>query len=255
MTWTTPGLLQQAIVATFVVLSLPSDAAELLILSAGAVKSPLSVIAESYQKQTSHKLNVEYAPVGVIVKALAGGAMPDVIIVTTDVIDDTERKGWILPGLSVALGSVGVGVAVQELAPAPDISSPEALKQTLLNAKSITYMNPEKGTSGKHFAEVLRRLGIAEQMKSKTTLGESGFIMEPVARGEIEIGVQQITEILPVRGAKLVGPLPAALQKITTYIAALGAHAHEANEAKNFLAYLGGEEAKVEFNKKGFAAP
>ena len=96
----------------------------------------------------------------------------------------------------------------------PDISTPDALRQTLLNAKSITYMDPTKGTSGKHFASVLDQLGIADQMRAKTTLGDVGFVVEPVARGDLELGIQQITEILPVKGAKLVGPLPDALQKV-----------------------------------------
>jgi molybdate transport system substrate-binding protein len=216
MNWTIRGLSKQSALLVLVTLSLQASAADLSILSAGATRSALSVIVENYQKHSGYKLNVEYAPVGVIMKALADGTTPDVIIVSADVVDEAEHKGWIVPGSASPVVSVGVGVAVKEQAISPDISSPEALKQTLLDAKSITYMNPEKGTSGQHFAEVLKRLGIAEQMKPKTILGESGYIVEPVARGEIEIGIQQITEILPVKGVKLVGPLPASLQKITT---------------------------------------
>jgi len=114
-------------------------------------------------------------------------------------------------------------------------------------------VDPEKGTSGKHFAQVLQRLGIAEEMRGRTTLGDSGYVVEPVARGDIEIGIQQITEILPVAGARLVGPLPEPLQKITVYTAALGAQAHEVAAAQAFLAYLCGGPAKAVFSSKGFA--
>ncbi len=255
MTWIIRSLIKQSALLALVTLSLHANAAELSILSAGATRPALSAIIESYQKHSGNKLNAEYLPVGVIMKALADGATPDVIIITADVIDDAEHKGWTVPGSAIPVGSVGVGVAVREQAKSPDISSPEALKQTLLSAKSITYMNPEKGTSGKHFSEVLKRLGIAEQMKPKTILGESGFIVEPVARGEIEIGIQQITEILPVKGVKLVGPLPASLQKTTIYIAALGAHSHATAAARDFILTLRGVEAKETFKQKGFTVP
>jgi molybdate transport system substrate-binding protein len=236
-------------------LALTCEATDLSVLSAGAAKSALSEIVERYQMISGNKLNVEYAPVGVLLQRLSGGAKPDVLIVTTDVIGDVEHKGWTVPGTATPVGNVGVGIAVQAQAKTPDISTPDALKQTLLNAKSITYIDPSKGTSGKHFAEVLRRLGIAEQMKAKTTLGDTGYVVEPVARGEIEIGIQQITEILPVKGVKLVGPLPDPLQKTTTYTVALGANATEVAAARNFLAYLAGDNAREVFRQKGFAVP
>lgn len=238
-----------------IALPLTCNAVDLSILSAGATKSALNEIVERYQKISGNKLNVEYAPVGVLLQHLSGGAKPDVLIVTADVIDDVEHKGWVVSGTAAPLGSVGVGVAVQAQARTPDISTPEALKQTLLNAKSITYMDPNKGTSGKHFAEVLKRLGIVEQMKDKTTLGDAGYIVEPVARGEIEIGIQQITEILPVKGAKLVGPLPEPLQKTTIYTVALGAASPEEAVARAFITYLTGAESREVFRQKGFTVP
>ncbi len=255
MTWTIRAFSKQIALAASLGLSLTCSAADLSILSAGATKSALSEIVESYQKISGNKVNVEYAPVGVIMKRLSDGATPDVLLVTADVIGDVESKGWTVAGTAAPFGSVGVGVAVQEQAKSPDISTPEALKQTLLNARSITYIDPSKGTSGKHFAEVLKRLGIAEQMKAKTILGDTGYVVEPVARGEIEIGIQQITEILPVKGAKLVGPLPASLQKITIYTAALGAHSGESEAAKKFIAYLSGADAREVIKKKGFSLP
>lgn len=255
MTWINRVFPKLIAVAVSFMFPLICCAAELSILAAGATRPALSEIVESYQRVSGNKLNVEYGPVGVLMQRLAKGATPDIVFVTADVIGEVERKGWTVPGTAAPVGSVGVGVAVQEHATSPDISTPEAFRQTLLNAKSITYMNPEKATSGKHFAEVLKRLGIADQMKAKTKLGESGFVVESVARGESEIGIQQITEILPVRGVKLVGPLPASLQKTTIYTVALGAHSRDAAAARNFISYLNGAQAKEVFRQKGFSAP
>lgn len=241
--------------AALLSVGLCAHAAELSVFSAGAVKPALSALVDNYQKASGHTLVVEYAPVGVLLKRLAEGAKPDVLIVTADVMDEVQRKGWASPGSAAALGSVGVGVAIREGAKAPDISSPEALKQAILSAKSITYIDPAKGTSGKHFAEVLQRLGIADQVKGKTVLGETGYVVEPVARGEVELGFQQITEILPVQGATLVGPLPAPLQKVTTYVATPSSQARDTAATKDFIAFLGSPSAQQVFRQKGFAAP
>lgn len=137
---------------------------------------------------------------------------------TDAAIDDLARKGIAATGTRTVLARVGIGVAVREGAALPDISTPEALKQTLLAAKSLVYVDPAKGgTSGIHFAGVLQRLGIAEAVKGKTTLLPGGYVVELVAKGEIELGVHQISEILAVKGVRLVGPLPRELQKITIF--------------------------------------
>ncbi len=237
------------------VLSTGVHASELLVWSAGAAQTPLSLLISDYQKASGNTVKVEFAPVGVLVKRLAEGGRPDVLILSQDVVPNVEKNGWTVPGTASPIGRVGVGVAIKEGAPMPDISTPAALRQTLLNAKSITYMDPTKGTSGKHFASVLEQLGIADQMKAKTTLGDVGFVVEPVARGDLELGIQQITEILPVKGAKLVGPLPEALQKITTYSIALGTQARDAPVARDLMTYIASQRSQAVFVVHGFAAP
>ena len=249
------GLKYLVLGAAIAVCATHGEAAEIHVWSAGAAKAPLSEVIESYQKASGNSIKVDYAPVGVLVKRLSDGGKPDVLIVSQDVIADVERNGWSVSGSSASVGSVGVGIAVKEGNPLPDISSPEALRKTLLAAKTITYMDPSKGTSGKHFASVLEQLGITEQVKSKTTLGDVGFVVEPVARGEIEIGIQQITEILPVKGVYLVGPLPASLQKITTYSMALGTNAKDPETARNFMSFVRSGSASSVFRAKGFATP
>ena len=246
------AIIGHLICAALICLSLAASAAEISVLSAGAVKPALSEVVPNYENRTGHHVTIEYAPVGTIMRRLAEGAKADVVVITSDVMAEAEGKGWVVRGKAIALGDVGVGVAVNEHAVAPDISTPEALKQTLLAAKSITYIDPEKGTSGKHFAEVLRRLGIAEAMKAKTKLGDSGYVVEPVARGEIELGIQQITEIIPVKGVKLVGPLPDALQKITVYMAAPTSQTRDAAAVLSFFSYLRTAETRELFTRKGF---
>lgn len=241
--------------AAILFLSSAASAADISVYSGGAVKAALSVVVANYEKTGRHHVTVAYAPVGTLMGRLAGGGAPEVVVLTTDVMPTAESKGWAEPGHAFPLGGVGVGVAVREGAAAPDISTPESLKQALLAATSITYIDPEKGTSGKHFAEVLERLGIAAAVKDKTRLGDAGYVVEPVARGEIELGIQQITEILPVKGVMLVGPLPEPLQKITVYSAAPTPAARDPEAVRDFLAYLRGPESRRVFADKGFLAP
>jgi molybdate transport system substrate-binding protein len=232
--------------------SFASHAAELVVWSAGAVKPAVEEIFPEFQKQSGIRLQVQYAPVGVWMRRLAEGGQPDVLILSSDVIKEVESKGWSVPGSATPLGNVVVGVAVKQGAKLPDVSTPEALRSALLAAKSITYMDPQKGTSGKHFAGVLEQLGIAEQVKSKTTLGDAGYVMEPVARGEIELGIQQITEILPVKGAVLVGPLPPSLQKTTTYVMAQGSRATDRQAVTALGQFLQSPAALESFKRAGF---
>jgi len=230
-------------------------AGDIVVWSAGAAQTPLSILIQDYQKSSSNTVKVEFAPVGVLVKRLADGGRPDVLIVSQDVMANVEKNAWAVPQTATPIGQVGVGIAIKEGAPMPDVSTPAALRKTLLNAKSLTYMDPNKGTSGKHFASVLDQLGISEQVKSKTILGDIGFVVEPVARGDIEIGIQQITEILPVKGAKLVGPLPESLQKITTYVIALGAQLRNATDARDFMTFVTNPRSRTVFVSNGFVVP
>ncbi len=242
-------------VAAMMMATHPGSANELTIYSGGAVKSALTVVAEAFEKKDGAKITLEFHPMGPLTRKLADGAIPDVVVVSEEVLADLTPKALLRDDSLTEVGRVGIGVAVHENAPAPDISTPEALRRTLLNAKSIVYIDPARGTSGKHFAGVLERLGIAEAIKAKTTLGSGGFVVEPVGRGEIELGVHQITEILPVKGVKLVGPLPAALQKETVYVGAVTRSAKQEVAARRFLAYLRTPEVRTMFAERGFIEP
>lgn len=166
------------------------------------------------------------------------------------VISGGAAKAFVQP-----LARVGVGVAVHERAPDPDISSADAFRRTLLAARSVVYIDPAIGTSGKHVAQVLERLGIAEQIKPKATLGKGGYVVEPVGRGEIELGIHQISEMLPVKGVRVVGPLPAELQKYTTYVAVPVAGSAQSAAVEAFILHLTGQAARARLAATAYSAP
>jgi molybdate transport system substrate-binding protein len=225
-----------------------ASAQEIRVLSGGAAKSLVDPLAASFKGGT---VKVEYQPMGRLVQTLAAGEKVDMVIVTTETLPALERDGRVQRGAK-PIARVGIGVAVNEKAPSPDISTPDAFRKTLLAAKSVVYIDPKVGTSGKHVAEVLSRLGISEEINRKATLGQGGYVVEPVGRGEIELGIHQISEILPVKGVKLVGPLPPELQKYTVYAAV---PVSQSRLVLDFIDHLTGPEAKTRLAQAGYTAP
>jgi len=224
-----------------------------VVLSAGAAKVAVLRLSEVLRQREGIGARLQFDTVGAILKRLEAGESPDVVIVTAEAAKTLREKGR-LAGEAKALGKVRIGVCAKEGAAKPDLSSPEAFKKTLLKAKSVAYVDPAKGaTSGIHFAKVLEKLGIAQAMASKTVLVASGSSAEKVVSGEAELCVQQVTEILPCKGAKLVGLLPDSLQKTTTYSAAVMAKAAHAERARRFVEYLAGAAGRIEFGKAGFS--
>ena len=246
---------QSAALLIAAIASTPVAAAEILVLSGGAAQSPLNAALPAFEARSGHKVNIAFAPAGEIARRVGAGEVFDLLIMPDENVDGYEKQGKVVPASRAPLGKVGIGVAVNERAPSPDIATPEAFKQALLAAKSVVYIDPARGTSGKHFAGVLQQLGIAEAVNAKATLGSGGYVVAPVGRGEIELGVHQITEILPVPGVKLVGPLPPALQKWTTYTAVAMPGAKSPDAARALVAYLTSRDAVALFEPKGFAAP
>ncbi len=231
-------------------------AAELTVMSVGAVKSPFVAVADAWEKATGNSVTATFNPAGDVRRKLAAGAAADIVILPREDFADLERDGAVVVGSRRNLGGVAMAAAVKKGAPVPDVSTPEALKRTLLEAKSVTYMDPERGTSGKHFDEtVLRRLGIRDEVRAKARLGEGGYIAEKVARGEVEIVFHNLTEILPVEGVTLVGLLPAELQRPTVYSGAVMKNARAAAEAQALLDALASPEGRKAFLDRGFTAP
>jgi len=243
------------LVLLFTVLALasgPTGAADLKVLSAGAAKAAVVPLVEAFARASGHNVDIDFATMGLIQQKLKQGERADVLILAAEVAEALARSGAIVPASRKALAKVGVGVAVGENARTPDISTAAAFRQTLLDAKSIVMIDPALGTSGRHLVEVYQKLGITDALKPKMRYGPGGYIVEPVGRGEVELGLHQISEILPVKGVKLVGPLPPELQKWTVYVGAVTPTSTSADAARDLVAYLSGFQSKATYLAKGF---
>jgi molybdate transport system substrate-binding protein len=216
-----------------------SAAAELKVLSAGAVRAIVTDLAEAFGKETGHTVTLTFGTVGQMRKKLAAGEAADVVIMTDVAVDQSASEGRVVSGTRTDIARTGMGVGVREGAPRPDIASPDALRRALLDAASVTYVDPAQGaTSGMHFASVLERLGIADAVKPKARLVSGGYPAELVAKGEVAMVIHQISEIVPVKGVTLVGPLPRELQKLTVYSAGVVAKSAAEEHARAFIAFL-----------------
>jgi len=217
----------------------PARADELIVFSAGAVRAIVTELSEAFRQETGHAVALSFGTVGVTRGKLASAAPVDVVIMTDTAVDDVIREGGLVAGSRADLARTGMGVGVRDGAPRPDISTPEAFKATLLAAKSLVYVDPAQGaTSGIHFKSVLERLGIADAVRAKTQLVAGGYPAEKVASGEAELVVHQISEIVPVKGVVMIGPLPADLQKVTVYSAGLATRSTHPEAARAFVAFL-----------------
>ncbi len=194
-------------------------AAELKLLSSIAFEDAWHQLKPQFEAR-GHKLNLVFLPSGMIEKRVSAGEEGDAILSTADSLERLTRDGKVVAGTSAQVASSAIGISVLKGAPKPDISTPEALKRALLAAKTVAYSDPVGGgASGIHFAKVLQRLGIAEQVNAKAKLGRGVPNAEALVRGEADLAVQQIPELMPVAGTELLGPLPGELQHITAFSA------------------------------------
>ena len=237
------------------VLGIKAEAAELKVLSAFGMQSVMEDLGPKFERATGHKLAISFATGGATVKRAQDGESADVVIALRQGIDGLVNNGKAAADNVTVVAHSGIVVAVRKGAPKPDISSPDALKRMLLAAKSISYVDPASGgASGIHFAKVLDRLGIANEMKSKTvfpnpkTPGEVGVL---VANGEAEIGVHVIQELIPVAGIDLVGPLPGDLQNTIVFSAAIITGAKDPAAAKALVDFLRTPDSAKVIKAKG----
>ena len=227
--------------------------AELKVYSSIGVRSAAEALLLQFGKTGGHKLAVTWGTAPMLVKRIEDGETADVLILSRAGIDTLLEQGKIAPGSDVTLASSGVGIAVKAGAPKPDISTPEALKQTLLKARSIAYSEPSAGgASGVYFAKLLERMGIAAEMKPKTKFPPAGgFSAELLLTGEAELAVQQKPELLHVAGAEIVGFLPGDLNMVTQFAAGIMPGSKNADVAKALIAMLRSSEAATVFRSKG----
>jgi molybdate transport system substrate-binding protein len=227
---------------------------ELKVFSSLAFTDAWRVLKPKFEAR-GHKLEIAVGTSGTIGKRVTEGEAGDAILNTSAGIDALTKQGKVLAGTSKPIASCGVGISVRKGAPKPDISTPEALKRTLLSAKAVAYSDPAGGgASGIHFSKVIEQLGIAQQINAKAKLGRGVPNAEAVARGEADLAVQQIPELIPVDGAELVGPLPNQLQAITTFSAATLRTSKHPKEVGALIDFLTSPEAAVVLKAAGFEA-
>ena len=247
------GLMGLLLIAAF---SQPTLAADIKVLTAGAMRGVLAELLPRFETDTGHKVSLDNATAGMLAQRIEAGEAFDVAVITPKVIDGLIGKGKIAPGSRVDVAKVGIGVAVKAGAPLPDIATVEAFRRTLLAARSVAYIDPKAGgSSGIYFDGLLDRLGIAGEIRQKAKLKQGGHVADLVAAGEAEVAVHQISEIVPVKGVVLVGPLPAEVQNFTTYTAAIGADAKDAAAAKALVERLAGPAAWPILKMKGMEKP
>jgi molybdate transport system substrate-binding protein len=231
--------------------------AELVVFSTIGVRSAAELLFAQFDQASGHTLAVTWGTAPMLVKRIENGDTADVVVLSRAGIDALQKQDKIAAGSDVTLASSGVGIAVKAGAPKPDISTAEALKKTLLAAKSIAYSEPSAGgASGVYFAKLLERMGIAEQMKPKTKYPPpGGFSANLLMTGEAELAVQQKPELLHVAGVEIVGLLPGDLNVVTEFAAVIVTGGKNADAAAALIKTLQSPEAAAVFRSKGLDTP
>ena len=243
-----------AVVVAF--LSLQAAAAavdELLVMTSGAFTAPYLELAPGYERASGHTFKTLATSMGTgpesIPNRLGRGEQVDVVIVAADALDELIKGGRVLPGTRVDLARSSIGMVVRAGARKPDIRSVDALRRALLGAKSVAY---SASVSGDYLVrELFPRLGIADQMKSTGMRIERERVGEVVARGDAEIGFQQISELLPIKGIDLVGPLPPEVQRVTVFAAGIAATSPHVEAAREFIRFLASPASATAIAKSG----
>ena len=229
-----------------------ANAAEVKVLTAGAFKQVVLALVPNYERQTSNHVTVDNGTTGQLKGRIDGGEAFDIVVITPAVVDQMTASGKVAAGSKINLASVEIGVVVKEGAQKPDIGTVEKFKEALLKAKSVAYIDPASGgSSGIYVDKLVEKLGIADQIRPKAKLKKGGYVAELIASGEAELGIHQISEIVPVKGVTLVGPLPKEIQNTTTYAAGLSASTKEKDAAKELIEYLSGADAAAVLKSKG----
>jgi molybdate transport system substrate-binding protein len=229
-----------------------AQAAELKLLTTGAFKQVVLALVPDFERQTGNKVTVINDTAGGVKARVEKGEEFDVAVATPKILEELAVEGKIIKGSEAKLANVGVGVAVKEGAPKPDISTVDAFKQALLNAKSVAYIDPKSGgSSGIYVDKLIEKLGIANQVRAKAKLKQGGYVAEYIADGSAELGIHQISEIVPVKGVTLVGPLPKEIQNVTTYAAGMVANSANKDAAAALIRTLSGPAAAQVLQSKG----
>lgn len=255
-TWQRPARAVVTFAGILFLTAVTAEAAEIRVMTSGAFTAPYLELFPQFERATKNRIITLTTTMGVgaasIPSRIQHGEPVDVIIVAAAALDDLIRDGRVVPGSRVDLARSGIGMAVRAGIPKPDIGSVEALKRTLLQAKSIAY---SASVSGDYLSkELFQRLGIADQVLRKSRRVENERVGAVVARGDAEIGFQQISELLPEKGIDYVGPLPHEVQRITVFSAGVAVTSQDPDAARAFIQFLASAAARGAIIKSGLEA-
>lgn len=228
-------------------------AADLKVVAPNAVKEPVVEAAARFERETGHRIVLSWGGSESISKRLKEGEAFDVVVNTAQSVAQFSTEGLLLQGTRSDLARSAVGVAVRSGLPRPDISSVDALRQTLLSANSIAISS---GASGRYLEQLFQRLGVAEQVRPKLKQPASGAqIADLISRGEADLGFQQVTELIHAKGVDYLGTLPDEVQNYTQWSAALHRTSTQADVAQGFLRTLTSPDSLLAFRRMGMQAP
>ena len=226
---------------------------EIKVMASVALKSTLDDLAAKFESSGGGKVTMVYGLAGQLKQRIADGEADDVAVLIQAMMEDLLKQGKLAPGSIINVGGTPVAIAIRTGAPKPDVGTVDALKRTLIAAKSISYADPAKGgASGVYFAKVVDQLGLTNELKAKTILVPGAEAPELVAKGEAELGVAQGSEIVSVAGAELLGPLPGNLGSVTQFTAGIATASKAPDGAKAFIKFITRPDAAPVLKAKGF---
>ena len=229
-------------------------AAEIKLLCAVALQPAMVALIPDFEKSSGHKVTIAYGTAGAVADRVQKGEAADIVISSVPLIDQLQAQGKVVAGSRVNIAKVGVGVFVRMGAAKPDISSADAFKRSMLAARSVTYPDPVGGgASGIYMVNLLERLGVAGEMKPKTKLSPSAKVLyASVASGDIEIGFNQISEVLAQPTVEFAGPLPSGIQNHTQFAPGMVTGSSETEAARALITFLSSPAAQTVLKAKGF---
>jgi len=238
-----------AAAAAVLLLQGAAEAAEIRLFASGALKEAYLELIPAFEKASGHKVRLEWSSTIEIRKRVSAGEIHDLVILGDSGTEALVRDGKLVGTTRVVFARSGISIAVRAGAPRPDISSADALKKALLAAKSVSY---SEGASGTYLVAMFQKLGVYDQVKAKAVVaGANVPVGGKVASGEAEIGFHQLSELLPVKGIDIIGPLPAELQYVTVFSGAIHAAAANRDAAKALAAFLTAPAAQQVLKKHG----
>jgi len=231
-----------------------AGAVEIKVFSTVGLKSVLEELIPQFEKSSGHRLNMTWSTAALLTKRVESGEQADALLLIKNNVETLLKEGKVMPGTETLFGQSVFAVGVKSGAPKPDISSPDALKQSLLAAKGVSYSDPASGgASGVYIAKQIERMGITEQMKGKTRHPPSGGLSGTLlVSGEADIAINAKPELLSVPGVDVVGPLPGDMAFTVVYAAAVQTGAAQTEAAKAFVNFLKSPEAQAVFKAKGY---